>query len=48
VAASVSEWRRIHSLTLAATGKMKKMEENWHRRGLIKYPGFIPGMFMAE
>jgi hypothetical protein len=26
VAASVSEWMRIHSLTLAATSEMKKAE----------------------
>jgi len=28
VAASVSEWMSCHSLTLAATPEMKKMQEN--------------------
>jgi len=39
VAASVSEGMRFHSLTLAATSEMKKMEGNWHRSGLVKCPG---------
>ena len=43
VAASVSEWRSCHSLTLAATPETKKTREIWHRDGLIKYPGACPG-----
>ena len=43
VAASVSEWRSCHSLTLAATPEMKKMRDNWHRNGLIKCPGACSG-----
>jgi len=43
VAASVSEWRLIHSLTLAATSEMKNVEGIWHRSGLIKCPGACSG-----
>ena len=43
VAASVSEWKSIHSLTLAATAEMKRVEGNWHRGGSIKCPGACPG-----
>ena len=39
----MSEWRRFHSLTLVATRKMERLEANWHRDGLIKYPGNLYG-----
>jgi len=31
VAASVSEWKSVHSLTLAATAEMKRVEGKLHR-----------------
>ena len=43
VAASVSEWKSIHSLTLAATAEMKRVEGNWHQGGSIKCPGACSG-----
>ena len=43
VAASVSEWMNLHSLTLAATSEMKKAEGIWHQCGLIKCPGACSG-----
>jgi len=42
VAASVSEWKRIHSLTLAATSEMKQVEANWYQSGSTKCPGACP------
>jgi len=35
----VSEWMLFHSLTLAATAEMKRVEGNWSRGGSIKGPG---------
>ena len=33
----------FHSLTLAATAEMKRVEENWHQGGSIKCPGACSG-----
>jgi hypothetical protein len=38
VATSVSEWKSIHSRTLAATTEMRRVERIWHRGGSIKCP----------
>jgi hypothetical protein len=44
VATSVSEWMRIHSLTLVATRKQKR-EVDFHRGGWSNAPEFFPRIF---
>ena len=42
---SVSEWRLFHSLTLAATTELKRVEGNWHEVVRLNAPGIASGMF---
>jgi len=45
VAASVSEWKSIHSLTLAATAELKRVEGNWHEVVRSNAPELAPGSY---